>query len=653
MGPRMLLVDLRTLPGCSADLTEPTAFVDIDISAGAVSGAGQADGFDPDRIAAGAAAVFDAEPFVSAGDGDTGAGWPEEFVLISAEHPPADDPWWVLARWVVALTVALQRAAGDPVEHGQVLDAGPRGLRLAIPWRRRAVIEWAVGSALALLEVWTRPVPDAAAVTLLAAQFAGDLGRWQDDGLGLETLRYARAAAQRDIPVTVLPGVVQLGWGANADRMRGSRNDRTDALAVFAADNTVTSRRLLAHSGVPLPDGDLTADPEQAEQVADRLGWPVALRPLKNTAGPPVPDISDPAALRRAFGDLKAVSPAAVVVEKRVEGVEHRLLVVEGRLLAATRRDPDGAVADVTAGVAPENAALAARAARLVGPNIADVEFWTADIGRPWRQAGGAVYEVRAQPDLRVHRTAHPGRDLYDEILDTLFDGRPARIPTTAVTGAGAGAAALLMYRIWAAAGVTAGVCTAEVLRIGEDVLPAGGRGGQAGGRIILTDPAAQAGVLQLGAEDVIRNGHPCDRYAVTALLSVDEPSAAQREILRRTRDAVVVAADPAAVALASTAPGLRRILVAPESVDPESVDPESVGPESVDPESVGTATHDGRAWIVHTDATGQTPLLPADEVPPGGLRAALFAAALAMAHGIAPAVIRRAMTGDDADGPD
>jgi cyanophycin synthetase len=50
--------------------------------------------------------------------------------------------------------------------------------------------------------------------------------------------------------------------------------------------------------------------------------------------------------------------------------------------------------------VHPENIALCKRAARLVGLDVAGVDYISEDIGRPWYEAGGIVVEVNAQPQI-------------------------------------------------------------------------------------------------------------------------------------------------------------------------------------------------------------------------------------------------------------
>lgn len=302
---------------------------------------------------------------------------------------------------------------------------------------------------------------------------------------------------------------------------------------------------------------------------------------------------------------------------------------------------------DVGDVIHPDNRALAERVARLVGLDIAGVDLLTTDIARSWREVGGAVCEVNGQPSFQPHWVADPGRDINGEVLDILFGGRPARIPTAAVTGgAAAGAVAVLLHRIWTAAGVLAGVCTARGVVIGEEEIVAGDYSGYAGTRMILREPGVGAGVFEVPAARVAESGHGCDRYDVVGVLDaggaggdeVDDP------VVARASVAVVLnAEDRGAVALRSRAGTARVVLVARDVVHPGLVGHREAGGAVV----FCDAREDGD-WVMLADGDGDGPAAPVamarigPGVDPG---AAMFAAALAWAQGIDTTTIATALT--------
>lgn len=321
-----------------------------------------------------------------------------------------------------------------------------------------------------------------------------------------------------------------------------------------------------------------------------------------------------------------------------------------------------GTADDLTDVVHPDNRLLAERVARVVGLDIAGIDFITPDISRSWRDVGGAVCEVNGQPGFRPHWLADPQRDINSEVLDALFDGQPARIPTAAITGTnGKTTTAEMLYRIWSAAGKVTGVCTTDVVRIGGEFITSDNFSGQPGARMILNDPGVEAAVFEMPRRGLLMFGHPCDRYDVAALLNVqddhigvdgidslDQMAELKAEVLQRARHAIVVNADdPRCMAMRSRAGTERHILVTDNPSDPAVADHRRSGGEAV---FVGH--HNGSAWIVLATGDQEQHLVPVDEIPAtmnGLLRFnisnAMFAAALAWAQGVAAETIRHGLT--------
>lgn len=129
----------RLLPGCSAGLSERTAIVEIRYT-------GDLDSHAEERIRAGVHTLCPGDAFYGVAESD----WPAAFLVDSERRHNLGD-------WTVALTVALQRWARDPVWRGRVLRLGPDQLSLAIPWRREKVFTDALGLAARLIEQWSRP----------------------------------------------------------------------------------------------------------------------------------------------------------------------------------------------------------------------------------------------------------------------------------------------------------------------------------------------------------------------------------------------------------------------------------------------------------------------------------------------------------------
>jgi cyanophycin synthetase len=320
-----------------------------------------------------------------------------------------------------------------------------------------------------------------------------------------------------------------------------------------------------------------------------------------------------------------------------------------------------GTTEDVTGIVHPDNAALARRAARVVGLDVAGVDFLTTDISRSWREIGGAIREINSQPGFSPHWLAAPHRDLEGEVLDILFAGRSGRIPTAAITGTnGKTTTAAMLHRILRATGRRTGMSTTAAVVIGDDVISTENLSGQPGARIILNDPTVQAAVFEMPRKGLIRFGHPCDRYDVAALLNVrddhigvdgveslQQMAELKAEVLQRARCAVVINADdPLCLAMLSRAGAERHILVAQEATNAAVAEHLRAGGEAV-----FVDIQKGARWMVLAAGPVRTPLMPLAEIPAtmaGLLRVngsnAMFAAALAWALGVDLEVVRTAL---------
>ena len=97
-----------------------------------------------------------------------------------------------------------------------------------------------------------------------------------------------------------------------------------------------------------------------------------------------------------------------------------------------------GTAIDRTMEAHPDNVEIAEPAARVVGLDVAGIDFICPDIATPVREIGGGIVEVNAAPGFRMHTHPTEGEPQYvaKPVIDMLFPpGTPARIPIVAVTG--------------------------------------------------------------------------------------------------------------------------------------------------------------------------------------------------------------------------
>ncbi len=170
----------------------------------------------------------------------------------------------------------------------------------------------------------------------------------EEDMLGPSTLSIVEEAKSRGIPFRRLnnDSYIQLGYGAHQKRIQASMTCQTSAIAVETADEKTRAKAHLKKSGIPVPDGYVVSTEEEAIAAFDKIGAAVVVKPdVGNHGRGATINVTDPAQLRKAFHAAKAKHPD-VIVEEYVEGFDFRLLVINGTLVAAAKREPAHVIGD-------------------------------------------------------------------------------------------------------------------------------------------------------------------------------------------------------------------------------------------------------------------------------------------------------------------
>ena len=177
-----------------------------------------------------------------------------------------------------------------------------------------------------------------------------DLGKSVEDflryserrSLGPSAMELVRAAQARDIPVYRLndASLIQVGEGKYQQRIEAALTSRTPHIAVEIASDKNLCNTILADLGLPVPRQKLVYSVDEAIGAAERIGYPVVVKPLDGNHGRGVTvSITTEDGIAAAF-EIADAQGSAVLVETMLCGDDHRLLVVNGQLVAAARRVP-------------------------------------------------------------------------------------------------------------------------------------------------------------------------------------------------------------------------------------------------------------------------------------------------------------------------
>ncbi|HZV03232.1 MAG TPA: cyanophycin synthetase [Planctomycetota bacterium] len=242
-----------------------------------------------------------------------------------------------LAHIVEHVALELSGPAGIEVGFGKTVHAGEPGVyRVAVRFvsesGMRELLEGAVAFVEALLEGRTF---DLAPLLERARRVA------ERDALGPSTAAIVRAAERRGIPTRRIGtgSLVQLGYGKNLRMIRAAMTSRTSSIAVDLACDKAVTKDLLRRALIPVPRGSVVETLEEAREALRALGGVGVVKPLDGNQGKGISIGVRDATLARAFELARDHGPD-VIVEELYEGRDYRVLVVAGRVVAASERRP-------------------------------------------------------------------------------------------------------------------------------------------------------------------------------------------------------------------------------------------------------------------------------------------------------------------------
>jgi cyanophycin synthetase len=251
------------------------------------------------------------------------------------------------------VAIELQNIAGEAVTFGKTRSAGTPGVYTVVyeyVQRDEGIAAGELGLRLlcSLLPPQLCPagsVPEGWSFPEARDQF---IRFAQRRALGPSTAALVHAAERRGIPWLRLndQSLVQLGHGKYQQRIQATVTGRTPHISVELASDKEETNKILAGLGLPVPQQELVQSETQAVRAARRIGFPVVTKPYNGNHGRGISiRLSTEEEVAHGYNVAREHS-RSVVVESFLEGDDHRLLVVNGELVAATRRTPGHVVGD-------------------------------------------------------------------------------------------------------------------------------------------------------------------------------------------------------------------------------------------------------------------------------------------------------------------
>lgn len=234
------------------------------------------------------------------------------------------------------VALELQTLAGSDVGFGRVVQSGDPGVHwVIVAYEEELVGLESMREAVRIVRCCIGAEPHDAPRTVQ------QLCRLREDvRLGPSTWAIVKEARRRGIPVRRLNSrsLVQLGLGRNLRRIQATVTGNTSSIAADIAQDKEDTKRTLESVGLPVPDGKVVNSMDAAVDAARRLGYPVLLKPLNLNHGRGISGrLDNEAMLRGAWQDASS-GARRVIVERFATGRDHRVLVVNGKVVACAER---------------------------------------------------------------------------------------------------------------------------------------------------------------------------------------------------------------------------------------------------------------------------------------------------------------------------
>ena len=254
-------------------------------------------------------------------------------------------PHAALALMVAQTGIALQQQAGANLE----------------PFYE-AVVRLAANECVAVFsysEVYTAKAAAEGAVAIVAAFLKNEVPDieavkesiktiWNSNKSGPSTQSILDEAVRRNIPVMNIKGdaYVQLGYGSQQQRIAASLTSKSNCIAVDIAGNKEETKQLLTQAHIPVPQGAVIDDVNKLQETVQLIGFPIVIKPLNANQGKgATTNILNFLDAQKRFALAQQFCPQ-VIVEKYIQGRDFRILVVDGKMIAAAMRTPASVTGD-------------------------------------------------------------------------------------------------------------------------------------------------------------------------------------------------------------------------------------------------------------------------------------------------------------------
>jgi cyanophycin synthetase len=240
------------------------------------------------------------------------------------------------------VALELQELAGMPVGFGRTRETSTPGTyQVVVEYQTEQAGRYATRAAVRLcqgvVEQGSYPAEELAKDLDDLRQLAAEAS------LGPSTESIVKEAEAKGIPWMELGArhLIQLGYGAHQKRIQATLSNFTSILGVELASDKEGTKRVLQGCGIPVPRGTTINFLDELEDAIQFVGgFPIVIKPLDGNHGRGITiNITSMDGAIEAYDAAKEVS-RSVIIERYYKGRDHRVLVVNGNVVAVAERIP-------------------------------------------------------------------------------------------------------------------------------------------------------------------------------------------------------------------------------------------------------------------------------------------------------------------------
>ena len=237
----------------------------------------------------------------------------------------------------VALALSVDAAIG--VSYGKTVSTDyERIYRVVVRYKSEAGMRFLLEAAVALVDALLTGEPVKVDETIATAKRI--VAR---HALGPSTQAIVDAADAREIPwqrIGDTGSLIRLGWGTNIQWIKTAVSGYTALIGAENAQDKSLTKHLLREAQIAVPRGAVVRSADDAIAKMRELTLPIVIKPLAGNHGRGCTlGVRSPDDVHTAFARAAAID-TRVLIEEQIQGRDYRVVVVGGKVVAASERKP-------------------------------------------------------------------------------------------------------------------------------------------------------------------------------------------------------------------------------------------------------------------------------------------------------------------------